>query len=127
MKSGARVRAATARDRLAVVDPAQVDHDKVRFPDLADLLARLRFSTSDGRIWLDDQRMLLVHAKSLGALRREMIEVLGIDVARGFLTRMGYRARVVRKPLFPRPRGVYGQHHGFGSGQIRPLVPSLLF
>lgn len=29
---------------------------EVRFPDLADLLARLRFSTSDGRIWLDDQR-----------------------------------------------------------------------
>lgn len=94
MKSGARVRATTSRDRLAVVDPAQVEHDKVRFPDLADLLARLRFSTSDGRIWLDDQRMLLVHAKSLGALRREMIEVLGLDVARGFLTRMGYRAGV---------------------------------
>ena len=66
----------------------------MRFPDLADLLARLRFSTRDGRIWLDDQRMLLIHAKSLGALRREMIEVLGMDVARGFFTRMGYRAGV---------------------------------
>lgn len=94
MRGGARAQSTAARDRVPVVDPAKVEHDKVRFPDLADLLARLRFSTSDGRIWLDDQRMLLIHAKSLGALRREMIEVLGMDVARGFFTRMGCRAGV---------------------------------
>ena len=54
---------------------------KVRFPDLADLMARLHFSTSDGRMWLDDQRMLLVHAKALGSLRFEMIETLGMSPA----------------------------------------------
>lgn len=81
-------------DGKPFIDPASVEHDGVRFPDFADLLARLRFSTSDGRIWLDDQRMLLIHAKSLGTLRREMIEALGIDVARGFMTRMGYHAGV---------------------------------
>jgi len=59
------------RGHLPVVQPDQ-GADKVRFPDMADLMARLRFSTSDGRIWLDDQRMLLVHAKALGSLRREM-------------------------------------------------------
>jgi two-component system, NtrC family, response regulator HydG len=68
--------------------------DKVRFPDFADLMSRLKFSTRDGRIWLDDQRMLLIHAKALGMLRREMIEALGSDVARGLLTRMGYQAGV---------------------------------
>ena len=70
------------------------DHlvDRVRFPSLGDLMARLHFSTSDGRIWLDDQRMLLIHAKALGSLRREMIETLGLDVARGLMTRMGYHA-----------------------------------
>jgi two-component system, NtrC family, response regulator HydG len=77
---------------LPVVLPGQAEIDKVRFPDLADLMARLHFSTSDGRIWLDDQRMLLIHAKALGTLRREMIEVLGVDVTRGFMTRMGYHA-----------------------------------
>ncbi|HVO33672.1 MAG TPA: XylR N-terminal domain-containing protein, partial [Elusimicrobiota bacterium] len=66
--------------------------DKSLFPDLRDLLARLHFSTTDGRIWLDDQRMLLIHARSLGLLRREMIETLGFDIARGLLTRMGYNA-----------------------------------
>ena len=82
------------QDHLPVVRPDQADVDKVRFPDLADLMGRLHFSTSDGRIWLDDQRMLLVHAKALGWLRREMIEALGVEVTRGFLTRMGYHAGV---------------------------------
>jgi transcriptional regulator with GAF, ATPase, and Fis domain/predicted hydrocarbon binding protein len=77
---------------LPVVSQERAEIDKVRFPDLADLMGRLHFSTSDGRIWLDDQRMLLIHAKALGSLRREMIETLGMDVARGLMTRMGYHA-----------------------------------
>src|SRR5437773_2697670 len=77
---------------LPVVSPERAEIDKVRFPDLADLMGRLHFSTRDGRIWLDDQRMLLIHAKALGLLRREMIEMLGMDVARGLMTRMGYHA-----------------------------------
>jgi two-component system, NtrC family, response regulator HydG len=68
------------------------DVDKVRFPDLADLMSRLHFSTSDGRIWMDDQRMLLIHAKALGSLRREMIETLGMDATRRLFSRMGYQA-----------------------------------
>jgi two-component system, NtrC family, response regulator HydG len=70
----------------------QADIDRLRFPDLTDLMARLHFSTSDGRIWLDEQRMLLVHAKALGSLRREMIDSLGMDVTRRLFTRMGYQA-----------------------------------
>ncbi len=81
------------RDRsLPVLKNERAEIDTVRFPDLADLMARLHFSTSDGRIWLDDQRMLLVHAKALGSLRREMIEALGLEVTRGLFTRMGYQA-----------------------------------
>ena len=75
--------------------PAQAaDPPRPALPDMADLMGRLRFSIQDGKIWLDDQRMLLVHAKSLGALRREMIEMFGMEAARGLLTRMGYRAGV---------------------------------
>jgi transcriptional regulator with GAF, ATPase, and Fis domain len=77
---------------LPVVPPDKMEFDKVRFPDMADLIARLRFSMSDGCIWLDDQRMLLINAMALGALRREMIETLGVEVTRGFMTRMGYHA-----------------------------------
>ncbi len=85
---------ALPQGHLPVLQPGTTEIDEVRFPDLADLLARLHFSTSDGRIWLDEQRMLLMHASALGNLRKEMIETLGLDVARGFMTRMGYHAGV---------------------------------
>lgn len=81
------------RDLMPVVRPDdKAAVDKVRFPDMADLMGRLHFSTNDGRIWFDDQRMLLIHAKALGSLRRELIERFGVDEARGLLTRMGYHA-----------------------------------
>lgn len=59
-------------------------------PDIADLAARLRFCPNDGRIWLGDQRMLLIHLSALANLRRELVNSLGMPAARGLLTRMGY-------------------------------------
>ena len=92
-KAGGITPAATSDGtNLPVLRADQAQIDRIRFPDLADLMSRLHFSTSDGRIWLDEHRMLLVHAKALGSLRREMIELLGLDVTRGLFTRMGYQA-----------------------------------
>lgn len=62
------------------------------FPDIRDLAERLHFSPSNGRIWLDDSRMILLRTEAFGALRQELIESLGIESARGLLTRMGYLA-----------------------------------
>jgi len=59
-------------------------------PSLADLTECLFFSPGDGRIWLNDQRMLLVHSSSMGHLRRELISLVGLERARGLLTRAGY-------------------------------------
>ena len=39
----------------------------IRVPEIKDLANRLRFMPSQGRIWLDDQRMMLMHVSSLGA------------------------------------------------------------
>ena len=58
--------------------------------DVAELGARLHFAPEEGKIWLDDQRMILMHMSALGVLRRELIERLGRDEARGLLTRVGY-------------------------------------
>ncbi len=62
------------------------------YPDIKDLASRLHFSPVDGRIWLDDCRMILLRTEAFGALRQELIESLGIESARGLLTRMGYLA-----------------------------------
>jgi transcriptional regulator with GAF, ATPase, and Fis domain len=64
--------------------------DGISHPTLADLSGCLFFSPGDGRIWLQDQRMVLMHAEAMGSLRRELIESMGLDKARGLLTRMGY-------------------------------------
>ena len=59
-------------------------------PTVEELTECLFFSPGDGRIWLDDQRMLLIHSSSFGLLRREMIDSLGLDKSRDILTRTGY-------------------------------------
>ncbi|WP_417559499.1 sigma 54-interacting transcriptional regulator [Marinomonas sp.] len=59
-------------------------------PTVEELTECLFFSPGDGRIWLDDQRMLLIHSSSFGLLRREMIDSLGLEKSRDILTRTGY-------------------------------------
>lgn len=55
-----------------------------------DLRAKVHFCAETGQIWLHEHRMLLVHAATQAALRKELIDTLGMDRARGLLTRMGY-------------------------------------
>ncbi len=62
------------------------------FPDVGDLLEKIHFSPKQGRIWLDEQRMILLHASALGVLRTELIESLGVERSRGLLTRIGYNS-----------------------------------
>src|SRR3989344_4465094 len=40
-------------------------------PTVADISECLFFSPGDWRIWLQDQRMILLHSEALGSLRRE--------------------------------------------------------
>lgn len=71
-------------------------------PTPEELTGCLFFSPDDGRIWLNDQRMLLLHCSSFGTLRREIIERQGVEQARGMFTRAGYLsgardARLIRE------------------------------
>ena len=62
------------------------------YPDITDLVSRIHFAPEQGRIWLDNQRMVLLHSSALGVLRRELIESIGLQRARGVITRMGYNS-----------------------------------
>ncbi|NDY94065.1 sigma-54-dependent Fis family transcriptional regulator [Ideonella livida] len=68
------------------------DIDEGATPTLRDLTESLVFSPGDGRIWLNDQRMVLWRSSTYGALRRELIATLGQEQARSLLTRVGYAA-----------------------------------
>ncbi len=59
-------------------------------PDLARLSEELRFQPEEGIIWLGNERMFMLHARGMGALRRDLIESFGKDKARTLLTRLGY-------------------------------------
>lgn len=59
-------------------------------PTLADLAGALQFALGDGRIWLNDERMIMMQTQVLGYLRRQMIESLGIDGAQAMLYRAGW-------------------------------------
>ncbi|MCW1934925.1 sigma-54-dependent Fis family transcriptional regulator [Pararhodobacter zhoushanensis] len=59
-------------------------------PTLSDLAGALQFALGDGRIWLNDDRMVLMQTTSLGQLRKEMIDAVGIDQTRRMFRRVGW-------------------------------------
>jgi len=74
----------------------------VRLPEVDEPVSKLLFSPKDGQIWLDNQRVTLIHLSTLTALRLELINSLGKQKARGFLMRMGWEsgardAHIVRR------------------------------
>lgn len=96
--------------------PSSSAEDIQAMPDIADLMGRLRFAPSEGRIWLDDQPMQLIHTSAMGVLRRELIESLGIERARGLLTRMGYNSGAHDAELARKLRASSALHDSFVAG-----------
>ncbi|WP_019690190.1 sigma-54-dependent Fis family transcriptional regulator [Pseudomonas fluorescens] len=62
----------------------------LRFPDMQDLTDRLYFNPKEGRIWLGEKRMMLMHVEAFGAMRQELLESNGVEFTRGLFTRIGY-------------------------------------
>ena len=65
---------------------------KVELPADSELYSLLSFRENDGQINLDQYRMLLLHTETMGVLRKELIDSLGVERARGLFTRMGYES-----------------------------------
>ncbi len=55
-----------------------------------EMRAQVHFSPQTGQLWLHEHRMLMVHAEAQAAMHEELIETLGLERARGIITRMGY-------------------------------------
>ena len=68
------------------------DGPELRFPTIGDLASTLHFAPEQGHIWLAGRRMVLVHARTLGIARREIVNAVGYDRARAVFTRQGYEA-----------------------------------
>lgn len=59
-------------------------------PTFSDLTEVLHFALGDGRIWLNDQRMVLMQSLVLGRLREEIIDAFGLETAKAIFMRVGY-------------------------------------
>ena len=102
-------------------------------PALDDIQDLLRFEPEEGRIWLAEERMVLLRSSELQALRKEMIESLGIDRAKGLLIRMGYiagqrdadNARRLRPESSPFDVFSVGPQSHMVTGQVKVTPVSL--
>ena len=90
-KTPPRLSLAALQDSL-LQSRSSADFDAGAVPTPRDLAETLTFSPGDGRIWMNDQRMLLWRSSTYGSLRRELIASLGQEQARSLLTRVGYAA-----------------------------------
>lgn len=68
--------------------------DEGAAPTLSDLAGALQFALGDGRIWLNDNRMVLMQTQVLGALQAQMIRDMGQDHTRAQCMRIGWQEGV---------------------------------
>jgi len=76
--------------------------DILEFQAIKDLLSQFHFEADKGKIWFNEQQMLLIHAGVMGLLRKDLIDSLGVQRAKRLLIRFGYHsgwkdAELVRK------------------------------
>ena len=111
------------------------DIDEGASPTQRDLAESLSFSPGDGRIWMNDQRMVLWRSSTYGSLRSELIASMGQEQARSLLTRVGYAAgardaELVRK-MWPDSDPANAFHAGPRmhklEGVVRPVTITFEF
>ena len=67
------------------------ERSKISFPDINDLSRLIRFQTDQGKIWVGEQRSILMTLPALAWFRREVLQSLGLERSKGFFMRLGYQ------------------------------------
>ena len=116
-----RPRSSTARtlttaSRKRPAQSTEVRPSGLQFPNIRDIASHLHFSPDRGRIWLDDRRMVLLHAEAFHSLRKELVALVGVEAARGLITRMGYVAGCRDAEFAKRARPTASSFDAFSVG-----------
>ncbi|UTW12779.1 sigma-54-dependent Fis family transcriptional regulator [Marinobacterium rhizophilum] len=88
----------------------------LQLPANEDLLSQIRFEPERGKIWFNEQRMLLIHSAVMGQLRKELVETMGVERTRGFLMRFGYHSGWKDAELVSKVRPDLSQKEAFFVG-----------
>ncbi len=62
----------------------------LQLPNFDQLLKKLKFKPEEGKIWLAEQRSVLMGLGALSSFRKEIISTLGQERGKGFFKRLGY-------------------------------------
>nr|CAA56111.1 phhR [Pseudomonas putida] len=65
---------------------------EIQHSDFKDLTNLIHFQSTEGKIWLGEQHMLLLQVSAMASFRREMVNTLNIERAKGFFLRQGYQS-----------------------------------
>ena len=110
--------------QLNPAPPARATPD---LPMIADLAATLHFAPEQGHIWLAGRRMVLVHARTIGIARREIVNAVGYDRARAVFTRQGYEAGAMDAEVAAKVRKDDSAFDAFAVGpQLHALEGAVL-
>lgn len=63
----------------------------IDLPDFTDLSQQIQFQAPEGRIWLGEQRVVLMTLGALASFRRELFDTMGFERTKGFFMRLGYQ------------------------------------
>ena len=62
----------------------------ISYPSAQDLTDQLQFQVKQGKIWLGEQRVLLMTLPALATFRQEVLNTLGLERSKAFFMRLGY-------------------------------------
>lgn len=89
---------------------------QLQYSDFNDLTNLIHFQSTEGKIWLGEQRMLLLQVSAMANFRREMVNTLGIERAKGFFLRMGYQSGLKDAELARKLRPNASEYEMFLAG-----------
>ena len=58
---------------------------------LENVTPQLSFAIAEGKVWLNEQRIMLFSQAALGKFRREVFDTIGLDRAKPFFLRLGFQ------------------------------------
>lgn len=84
--------------------------------EIHDLLSKLHFDTEHGQIWFDEYRMLLMHTSVIGYLRKDLVNMIGIQRTKRFFIRLGYQAGLKDAEVTTKMRPGLNDEQAFMAG-----------
>lgn len=90
--------------------------------EINDLTEQIRFQSKEGKIWFGEQRMLLMQVSAMAAFRRELVNSIGLERAKGFFLRLGYQSGLRDAEL---ARKLRPDAHDFDTFWAGPQLHSL--